>query len=46
VDEAIMRYPRLEAFLGQDKDESTTIEEGFEMLAECLGLPYVREDNA
>ncbi|CAG0905213.1 unnamed protein product [Cyprideis torosa] len=45
VDEAIMRYPLLEQFLGQDKEDCTSIEEGFEKLAQCLGLPYVREDN-
>ncbi|MEM8833663.1 MAG: flagellar protein export ATPase FliI [Pseudomonadota bacterium] len=44
VDEAILRYPHLEDFLGQDKDESTTIEETFEMLASCLGMPYQRQD--
>ncbi len=45
VDEAIMRYPKLEQFLGQDKDECTSIEEGFELLALCLGLPYKRQDS-
>jgi flagellum-specific ATP synthase len=45
VDEAIRRYPLLEEFLAQDKEESTNIENGFEMLAECLSLPYVREDG-
>lgn len=46
VDEAILRYPLLEQFLGQDKEECTPIEEGFEMLAKCLGLPYQRQDKA
>jgi flagellum-specific ATP synthase len=45
VDEAILRYPHLEDFLGQDKDESTSIEESFEMLASCLGMPYKREEG-
>lgn len=46
VDEAILRYPHLEDFLGQDKDECTSIEEGFDMLASCLGMVYQREDDA
>jgi len=37
VDEAIARYPRLEAFLGQNKEESATIEEAFQQLGDCLG---------
>jgi flagellum-specific ATP synthase len=45
VDEAILRYPHLEDFLGQDKDECTSIEEGFEMLASCLGMVYERTDK-
>ncbi len=45
VDEAILRYPHLEDFLGQDKDECTSIEEGFAMLASCLGMVYNREDE-
>ena len=45
VDEAILRYPNLEKFLSQDKEECTSIEEGFEMLAQCLGLPYERQDE-
>ena len=45
VDEAILRYPNLEKFLAQDKEECTSIEEGFEMLAQCLGLPYERQDE-
>ena len=43
VDEAIARYPLLEDFLGQHKDDSTSIEESFEILASCLGMPYDRE---
>jgi len=45
VDEAIMRYPLLEEFLRQDKEDCTSIEEGFEMLAQTLGLPYERKDK-
>lgn len=40
VDEAILRYPHLEDFLGQDKEECTDIEEGFGMLGSCLGVVY------
>ncbi len=40
VDEAIARYPALEAFLAQDKDDHTTIEEAFAALGEALGIPY------
>lgn len=46
VDQAILRYPHLEDFLGQDKDECTSIEEGFEMLGSCLGVVYKRTDGA
>ena len=42
VDEAIARYPRLEAFLGQNKEESSSIEESFAKLGEVLGVPYVK----
>lgn len=45
VDQAILRYPHLEDFLGQDKDECTSIEEGFEMLASCLGMVYQRKEK-
>jgi flagellum-specific ATP synthase len=40
VDEAILRYPQMEAFLGQDKEDSNTIDESFARLAQCLGMPY------
>jgi flagellum-specific ATP synthase len=36
VDRAIVLNPHLEAFLGQDKDEATTLEESFEILAGIL----------
>ena len=42
VDEAIIRYPHLEDFLGQDKEECTTIDDGFDMLGSCLGAGYSR----
>jgi flagellum-specific ATP synthase len=40
VDEAIARYPALEDFLRQKKEESNTIDESFARLAQILGLPY------
>lgn len=40
VDEAILRYPALEEFLRQNKEESNTIDESFAKLAAILGLPY------
>lgn len=40
VDEAIQIYPDLEEFLAQDKDESTSIEDGFEILASIVRIPY------
>ncbi|MGF1609880.1 MAG: flagellar protein export ATPase FliI [Kiloniellales bacterium] len=39
VDEAIRYYPQIEAFLGQDKDERSTLAEGYQALAGLLGLP-------
>lgn len=36
VDRAIAIFPRLEAFLGQRRDETTTIEEGYDMLATII----------
>lgn len=38
VDEAIRIYPHIEAFLTQDKDDKTTIEESFNRLATILGM--------
>ncbi len=38
VDEAIRLYPLIEAFLGQDKDDRSTIDEGFAHLAEIVGM--------
>ena len=40
VDEAIMVYPEIEEFLTQLKQDSSTIDEGFERLAEILGMDY------
>lgn len=45
VDIAIDLYPQLEAFLSQDKEESETIEDGFEKLAQILSMPYQREQE-
>ncbi|MBP7815547.1 MAG: flagellar protein export ATPase FliI [Phenylobacterium sp.] len=36
VDRAIALNPQLEAFLGQDKDEVTSLDESFELLAQIL----------
>ncbi|CAN5555003.1 flagellar protein export ATPase FliI [soil metagenome] len=36
VDRAIALNPQLEAFLGQDKDEATSLDESFELLAQIL----------
>jgi flagellum-specific ATP synthase len=44
VDEAILRYPALEEFLKQRKEESNTIDESFAKLAQILGLPYTGGD--
>lgn len=38
VDQAIMLYPEIEAFLSQNKDENTSIEDGFARLAGILGM--------
>lgn len=42
VDEAILLYPKIEAFLTQNKDECTSIEDGFLQLATILELEYKR----
>ena len=41
VDNAIDRYPHIESFLTQQKDNSSSIEESFELLASALGMSYV-----
>ena len=38
VDEALVLYPQIEEFLNQHKEEATMIEEGFERLAEIVGM--------
>jgi len=38
VDEALDIYPKLEEFLTQNKDDNTTINDGFEILAGIVGL--------
>lgn len=38
VDEAIEIYPKIEAFLGQNKEECTSIDQGFAMLADIVGM--------
>ncbi|MGN7438086.1 MAG: flagellar protein export ATPase FliI [Alcanivorax sp.] len=40
VDEAILLYSEIEAFLNQNKHESTPIEEGFQKLAAILRVEY------
>lgn len=40
VDMAIQIYPQIEAFLTQNKDDDTTIEEGFQALAAIVGVSY------
>lgn len=46
IDEALVLYPLLEAFLAQDKDDRTGIEEAFERLADILNMPYIGEHEA
>lgn len=43
VDEAIRVRPALEAFLSQNKDETTSMEEGFAQLAAAIGSPQDSE---
>ncbi len=40
VDEALNLYPKIEAFLSQNKHEKTLIEEGFGALGDIIGMPY------
>jgi len=40
VDDALVLYPQIEAFLNQDKSESTLIQDGFKRMANILGMPY------
>jgi flagellum-specific ATP synthase len=39
VDEAIRLNPELESFLGQGKEESTSIRHGYQRLAQILSAP-------
>ena len=45
VDEAIRLHPHLEAFLGQAKDESTTIAEGYQRLEQLMTAPGLETEN-
>ena len=40
VDNAIDRYPHIEDFLTQNKDDNSSIEESFQQLAAALGMSY------
>lgn len=40
IDEAIRLYPALEAFMTQQKDDNSPLEQGYAQLAEILGLEY------
>jgi flagellum-specific ATP synthase len=40
VDEALKLYPMIEEFLTQNKDDNTSIDEGFARLARILGMNY------
>jgi flagellum-specific ATP synthase len=44
VDEALVLYPQIEEFLRQNKDDKTTIDQGFERMARILGMPYTPEE--
>jgi flagellum-specific ATP synthase len=43
VDEAIRLHPAFEAFLGQDKGESTGLADGYERLEAILSAPAAPE---
>src|SRR5688572_23187393 len=45
VDEAIRLHPHLEAFLGQAKEESTTLSEGYQRLEQLLATPALETEN-
>jgi flagellum-specific ATP synthase len=45
VDEAIRLHPDLEAFLRQDKEESTTLIEGYQRLEQLLPAPSLETEN-
>ena len=45
VDQAIQYYPALENFLRQRKDETTSLETGYDQLAEILGIKDWRNNS-
>ena len=45
IDEAIHYYPRLEAYLSQDKDEHCTLDQGYQKLAALLDLEWPTLDS-
>jgi flagellum-specific ATP synthase len=45
VDEAIRLYPKIEQFLTQLKDDQSSIDEGFVMLSEIIGMEYIPENE-
>jgi flagellum-specific ATP synthase len=45
VDHALQVAPRLEAMLGQDRGETSTLEEGFALLRQALGSPAGEADT-
>jgi flagellum-specific ATP synthase len=45
VDEAIRLHPELEAFLGQGKEESTSLAEGYQRLEQLLGATALETEN-
>jgi flagellum-specific ATP synthase len=45
VDEAIRLHPHLEAFLGQGKEEATTLNEGYQRLEQLLAAPALETEN-
>jgi len=46
VDEAIKLYPQIEEFLTQNKEENTSIEDGFARMATILGMPDPAAETA
>jgi flagellum-specific ATP synthase len=45
VDEAIRLHPALDAFLAQGKEESTSLSEGYQRLAEIMAQPALETEN-
>jgi flagellum-specific ATP synthase len=46
VDEAIAIYPKIEAFLAQKPTERTSLEDGYKMLAQALGMAVQQQPAA